>query len=98
MEWIPVIRLMDKILHDHYIPKLWDLWYYTILGSCRILSINSSPVRSPYSSPNNPFPHSLTKSQPDSAGDPEALQSPIPPKPSDKEVEPVIQQNPYRNP
>ena len=25
-----------------YIPKLWDLWYYTILGSCRILSINST--------------------------------------------------------
>ena len=27
-----------------YIPFLWDLWYYTILGSCRILSINSIRV------------------------------------------------------
>ena len=26
-------------------PKLWDLWYYTIFGSCRILSINS---KAPY--------------------------------------------------
>ena len=38
----PVIRLMDKILHDPKDPKLWELWYIPYYGSCRILSINSS--------------------------------------------------------
>ena len=37
----PILRLMDKILHDLKDPKLWELWYIPYYGSCRILSINS---------------------------------------------------------
>ena len=33
---------MDKILHDPKDPKLWELWYISYNGSCRILSINRS--------------------------------------------------------
>ena len=28
----PVIRLMDKILHDPKDPKLWELWYIPYNG------------------------------------------------------------------
>ena len=36
-----IIRWILKILHDpkNLIP--WERWYYSILGSCRIFSINS---------------------------------------------------------
>ena len=37
---IPILLLMDKILHDLKDPKLWELWYIPYYGSCRILSIN----------------------------------------------------------
>ena len=36
----PLVRLMDKILHDPKDPKLWELWYIPYNGSCRILSMS----------------------------------------------------------
>ena len=37
-----VLRWLSKILHDPKYHKRWEYWYYSILRSCRIFSINSS--------------------------------------------------------
>ena len=31
-----------KILHDPTFPEYWELWYFGILRSCKLLSMNSS--------------------------------------------------------
>ena len=36
-----LIRWILKILHDPKYLTSWELWYYSILGACRIFSINS---------------------------------------------------------
>ena len=41
---VTIIRWIRKILHDLRYLKPWELWYYSILRSCRILSINSSNI------------------------------------------------------
>ena len=38
------MRWILKILHDPKYLIHWELWYYSILRSCRILSINSSGI------------------------------------------------------
>ena len=38
---IAEIRWILNILHDPKYPKPWELWYYTMLRSCRIFRINS---------------------------------------------------------
>ena len=35
-----MLRWILKILHDPEDLIPWELWYYSILGSCRIFSIN----------------------------------------------------------
>ena len=36
-----ILRWILKILHDPKDLLPWELWYYSILGSCRIFSIHS---------------------------------------------------------
>ena len=36
-----ILRWILKILHDPKYPIPWEYWYYSILRSCRIFSINS---------------------------------------------------------
>ena len=40
-----------KILHDPMYLVYWELWYYIILRSCRIFSINSSMQKEPIQLP-----------------------------------------------
>ena len=39
---IGVLRWRLKMLHDPKYLIPWEFWYYSILRSCRIFSINSS--------------------------------------------------------
>ena len=39
-----LLRWILKILHDPKSPIPWEFWYYSILRSCRIFSINSRPL------------------------------------------------------
>ena len=36
-----MLRWIRKILHDPKYPIQWELWYYSILRSCKIFRINS---------------------------------------------------------
>ena len=38
---LPEVRWIPKILHDPQYLIPWELWYYSILGSCRLSYINS---------------------------------------------------------